>query len=496
MHGTPQDAFVIELHHLAVAATCLLLALILRRRGAASLKEVFFLLALFALGAGLPEVELLPMGLEATMDLTAAVCLTVAAVRVGWVLVVGSMLKGGQSLGLSQLSVDLLQAGVILLASLYAAGAAGADARTLATTGGLVTAGLTFSLQQTLSDLVAGIMVQGQAPFGQGDWIQYDDNAAHIGKVVEVNWRATKVLTLDRVEITVPNSTLARSSIVNFHQPSLASRRSIYFAAPYGVSPTRVQDLVLNAMGGADGVLEEPAPSVAVADFNDFGVRYWVRFFLADQQRRDMIDSAVRVRIWNALERAGVAFAVPRRQIELRQDDFGQPARPPPPDEEKLRADALGRIDFLNVLGDAALHELAGRSRTHHYAVGEVVVRQGSEGRDFFVVARGRLGVVVDRIQVAELAAGQFFGEMSLLNGQPRNATVVANADCTLYVVDKQAFQEILLQHPGVLDKVSSAVALRQAALAAPKGVQPTRKQTEEVAVNVMDVMKRLFRVG
>ncbi len=495
MHGTAQDAFVIAQHHLAIAGVTLLLALLFRRRTPGGMKEVFFLLAGFALGAGAPELEAMPDGLEATLDLTAAVCLTIAAVRVGWTLVVGLLLNDGARLGLSRLTVDLLQAGAVLLASLYAAGAAGADPKTLATTGGLVTAGLTFSLQQTLSDLVAGIMVQGQRPFRLGDWIQYDDNSAHIGQVVEVNWRATKVVSLDRVEITVPNSTLARASIVNFHQPTKASRRSIYFAAPYDVSPTRVQDLVLEAIKGSEGVLEDPAPSVAVFDFNDFGVKYWVRFFLEEQGRRDMIDSGVRVRIWNALGRAGIQFAVPRRHVELVEDAEGRKTHRHQTDEEK-RLVAFKQIDFLHALGDQAMVDLARRCRTQQYARGETVVTQGSAGRDFYVVASGKLAVNVNNSPVAQLTDSQFFGEMALLTGEPRSASVVCSTDCTLYVVDKDTFREIVLKQPEVLQEVSRVVAERQAALAAKRGAAQSRKQTDEAAVNIGALMKRLFGVG
>src|SRR5262249_28348047 len=136
------------------------LALVLRGQRRRRLRSAFGLYLAWGLGAIVWTIPGVSPGVRAWCEIVSLVSLSLAAIRVGWVLVVDWGLNDGAALGLSQISRDLIQAALYIIATITAARAAGADARSLATTGGLVTAGLTFSLQQTLGDLVAGLLLQ------------------------------------------------------------------------------------------------------------------------------------------------------------------------------------------------------------------------------------------------------------------------------------------------------------------------------------------------
>ena len=101
-----------------------------------------------------------------------------------------------------------------------------------------------------------------QRPFDVGDWVQFDGDSKRIGRVVEINWRATKVMTLDETEVIVPNGMLAKAPIVNFSKPTKLSRRSVHVNVAYDVPPRRVHDAILEAIKDTPGVLATPAPSV------------------------------------------------------------------------------------------------------------------------------------------------------------------------------------------------------------------------------------------
>ena len=90
-----------------------------------------------------------------------------------------------------------------------------------------MTAVIGLSLQETLGNLVAGLAIQIQRPFDVGDWVQLEPDPKRIGRVVEINWRATKVITLEQVEVIVPNGMLAKAPIVNYSKPSPVVRRSL-----------------------------------------------------------------------------------------------------------------------------------------------------------------------------------------------------------------------------------------------------------------------------
>jgi small-conductance mechanosensitive channel len=97
---------------------------------------------------------------------------------------------------------------------------AGINAGELLTGSALITAAFGFALKDTLGNVFAGLAIHAEHPFEIGDWIQYDTNPAHIGRVVEINWRATKVITLDEAYVIIPNGQLAQASIRNFTKPS------------------------------------------------------------------------------------------------------------------------------------------------------------------------------------------------------------------------------------------------------------------------------------
>jgi small-conductance mechanosensitive channel/CRP-like cAMP-binding protein len=358
--------------------------------------------------------------------------------------------------------------GVVLLISLRAVGF---DPGSLLTTSALLTAVIGLSLQETLGNLFAGLAIQLQRPFDVGDWIQFDTDDKRIGRVIEINWRATTVVTLDDVEVIVPNGVLAKSPIKNFTKPSPISRRSVYVQAPYDVPPRRVHQAILDAIDGAQGVLPEPPPNVVTNRFADDGVEYWVRFWTDQFHKRDGVDGGVRDRIWYAFKRAGIGIPYPTRTVHVRHDDEETRARAAET-ATKRREQVLHGVDFLGVLPTDELARVAHEARLRQYLGGEIIVRRGDRSTDFFIVERGEVAVCVPEAgegsaerEVARLAEGKFFGEMALMTGEPRTATVRASSDCELLVIGSETFKKSLESSPDLVERISHVLAERQALL-------------------------------
>jgi small-conductance mechanosensitive channel/CRP-like cAMP-binding protein len=393
---------------------------------------------------------------------------------------------------------DLSQGLVYIGMGLIALHGAGIDPGSILTTSALLTAVIGLSLQDTLGNMVSGLAIQTQRPFDVGDWIQFDADPKHVGRVLEINWRATKVLTLDDVEITVPNGTLAKAPITNFTKPSPASRRSLYVQAPFEVAPERVHRAILAALPGSFGVAEDPAPSVVTNLFTDSGVEYWVRFWTSEFHRRDKVDGEARDRIWYALRRSHIAIAYPQRNLFLHEASAAASAR------EQVeyiaeRGRALAAIDFLAVLPPPGIEALAQDSETRLYGNGEVVVRKGDHSNELFLVRRGGVRVLMPREgadddEVARLAPGDFFGEMALMTGEPRTATVRADPDTELLVVGFRAFQRVLLANPEVAEHISRILVQRQAAQQAHARALTEAQAAEEMAEHTSHLLDRIRR--
>ncbi len=349
----------------------------------------------------------------------------------------------------------------ILLVALHTAGV---EPGQLLTTSALLTAAIALSLQETLGNMVAGLAIQVQRPFDVGDWIQFDSEKTHIGRVIEINWRATKVITLDDVEVIVPNATLAKVPIVNFTKPTRTSRRSLYIYAPVDVPPHLVQRTILEALGGSLGVLAEPPASVVTNAFVDGNIEYWVRFFTDQFHRRDVADGTARDRIWYALRRIGVTPATsPNRAVHLQEVSSAARAREERDLEDRERA--LRSIDFLAVLPDEQRRRLAASSTVRLYVEGEAIVKKGETSAEMFLVESGEVAVTVDESEVARLGPGKFFGEMALMTGEPRNATVRTAGACRLLVIDAASMRSVFESAPDLAVHISRVIAERQAAL-------------------------------
>jgi small-conductance mechanosensitive channel/CRP-like cAMP-binding protein len=391
---------------------------------------------------------------------------------------------------------DITQAGVFIGVSLVALREAGMEPTSLLATSALLTAVLGLSLQETLGNLFAGLAIQGERPFEVNDWIQFDEHRDRIGRVVEINWRATKLETADRVILTVPNGVLARAPIMNFSRPTPLVRRSVQIDVPIDAPPGRVIALLEAAAGSVDGVVEFPPPNALVHEFTERGVRYWIRYHIVDYARREDIAGAVLRNCWYTLQRAGMESPAPRRRVQ-----WERPARP---EDERTRLgtprrlEALERVDLLTPLSSAGRQRLAELSRTELYGAAELVVRQGEEGGDWFIILSGEVSVEIEQgpepLRVALLGPGEFFGEMSLMTGEPRAATVRVTRECELLVVSRAAFQSALSDEPEVLAQISEVLAQRRAALGE-RELAESATRARDTAPVLLARIRRFFAV-
>ena len=354
---------------------------------------------------------------------------------------------------------DLTQAIVYVVVLMLTLRAVGVEPGSLLTTSALLTAVVGLALQDTLGNMVSGLALQMQRPFEVGDWIQFDPDP-----------RAITVVTSDLVEVIVPNALLAKAPIRNFSKPSPVMRRTVSVQGPYGVPPHRVQEAILSALAGTPGVLDEPAPWVQTRAFADSGIEYVVYFFSREFANRDRVDGLVRDRVWYALQRAGVTIPFPIRTVHMHS--VSEESEKRDRDRELERRDRVLRcVDFLEVLPPEKHRELAAAARVRLFAPGEIVFRQGERSSDLYVIDRGEAVVELARdgsvLAVAKLGPGKFFGEMGLMTGQPRRATVRAVTECELLVIDHEAFQAALSSTPEVVEKMSELLSTRQAELEA-----------------------------
>ena len=362
-------------------------------------------------------------------------------------------------------------------------------------------------VRHTIENIVAGLTIQFQKPFEVLDWIEFDhqlyeaQRSNNIGKVLEINWRATRVITLDEVEVTIPNSKLAEVAIRNYTKPQRYSRRSLYVVTPYGVPPRVVSRIIVDAIRDSWGVEQFPEPSVVTNAFTERGVEHWVRIFTKEFGKRDKVDGAARDRIWYALQRNGIAIPGPIRRVELK--DVNRKALEA---EERIltgeRKNALKCVDFLDELSEEEFDMLAESVQLRQYSEGEVIVRQGDDGTELFIIKSGEVAASIELedttiIELNRMGPSQFFGEVSFMTGKLRTATISVTKDSEIFVVGKESFQPILADSPSLVEHMSDVLASRQAEVDNRVDLHQTqRKDTDENSMDLLEHIKAFFSLG
>jgi CRP-like cAMP-binding protein len=166
-----------------------------------------------------------------------------------------------------------------------------------------------------------------------------------------------------------------------------------------------------------------------------------------------------------------VYYAFRRHRIEIPypiQIEMSREEATPAPDPTGVERTLAGVAIFAPLPADQRA-ELARSVQSAVYAAGERVVRQGEPGASMFVITSGEAAVVIepDGQEVARHGPGGFFGEMSLLTGDPRSASVKAVTDLTLLEITADAFRRVVLANPSAVELVATAVSVRAAELAA-----------------------------
>lgn len=322
---------------------------------------------------------------------------------------------------------------------------------------------LGLALQETLGNLFAGLSLQAERPFGEGDWVRI---GAHQGKVVEIGWRATRILTGAGEGLTIPNNAVAKEAVYNLSRRGSVMRR-VTLALAYDVPPNALKDAAMTVVRSNPRVVAEPAPIVRTAELASAAIQYEVLFWVNRWEQGGEVEEEVRSQLWYRLHRAGIALSAVGNEVRLARGE-----RPAAGAEEVDVPALLAKVDFLAPVEPALRDALAGRARVARFGRGEIILRQDDTApAPFYVVADGEAVVRVRapdgrEQELARLGPGEFFGEMAALTGEPRTATVAAAQDSALVAVDREAFAELFQRAPQAAQKLAEVLARRREGLA------------------------------
>lgn len=338
-------------------------------------------------------------------------------------------------------------------------------------TSGVTALILGFALRNIILDLFSGIAVNVEQPYVVGDWVQIDQRFSELpllGKVLDINWRSTYVKTEENVVVIIPNSLITTQAIItNYTKDEIPTRFDVFFTLDYSVPVNRAKRVLLAGAldaNNSEGFIREREPQVLVEKTNDLGVVYRVRYWIAPWQSVSPSRSKniIQTKILEHLDAAGLTLAYPKEDIYY----SSMPVRQLFTDNESDRIKLLSKTDLFSFLNKDEIEDLSKKLIRKEFTRGFEIVRIDEEGDSMFLLLEGLLDVYISSdnghpLKVAQLSPGNYFGEMSLLTGQKRSATITAAADSIVFEINRESFNEILSVRENIVEKISESIAAR-----------------------------------
>src|SRR5215469_1980644 len=334
----------------------------------------------------------------------------------------------------------------------------GVQPLSILTTTTVVAAVVGLALQETLSNIFSGLMLQLSKPFLPGDWVKAGE---FIGRVKGIGWRSTTVVTRANERLDIPNATIGKEVLVNYAEDEICDEISIGIS--YNVPPNRVREVIVKVLHDLPHVVPQRTPLVLPWEYGDSAIRYRVKYWISDYAFQEQVHAEAVSSLWYALRRHQMQIPFPIRTLELRRERLDRTAEA---EYERELIYELRKVDFLRELDDSLLKLLLSSVQVHEFGAGEVLMRQGEAGETMYIIRHGHVEVIAhgeegsDR-HLATMGKSEIIGEAALLTGEARNATIRALDDVEVIEMNREGLTRLFKQSPNIAQAISDIVSAR-----------------------------------
>lgn len=345
---------------------------------------------------------------------------------------------------------------------------------------GAIGVGFGLGLQNLTSNFVSGITLLLEQPVKVGDYIEVDHLA---GIVEEISIRSTTIRTINGVYVIVPNSRFLDNNVVNWSYRSSECRIVLPVSVVDESDSLAVMEALLAASRQESRVLSSPLPEVYFKglDAENSMLRFELLVWIERPIEMESVQSALRFLIEAEFRDRGIDTKAAPTDIvfnhlpilvQLLNQTHQNGSVPEITTSDQpiggwLLRDLLKKVSYFQNCSDVELRQVIEKGYRQKLAAGQVIARESDPGDAFYLILSGAVEVVVESIdqQVAVRQAGEFIGEMSLLLGTPRTATLRTIEDTILFVVDYDNLHSLLRQHRTLADQIAEALSQRQESL-------------------------------
>jgi small-conductance mechanosensitive channel len=336
----------------------------------------------------------------------------------------------------------------------------GADLAGLAAALGVSSIAIGLALQDTLGSAISGMALLFERPFAVGDWLQVGDL---VGQVIDVNWRAVRLQTLEKQMVVIPHKLISGEIIRNFSQPKRLHAERIQIGFSYKDPPNLAKQVLLITALETQGILTHPQPEIYTLSYNDFAITYEVKFFIQDYENLEEIRDRFMTRVWYAAQRNDLNIPFPTHTLY----HFHGPTAVGKNNQKKFIEGLRSIPDFVSLDREENSHNSSQEIILQHFGAGEKVIRQNFVSNCLFIIISGKAAMSVtddkgEEIEALSLTTGEFFGEMSLFSGQPSMVSVTASEDLEVMLLSINAVNRTIERQPNFLREISQILEIRR----------------------------------
>jgi small-conductance mechanosensitive channel len=212
---------------------------------------------------------------------------------------------------------------IYIAAILQALKVLGAEIMPFVAGAGVAGIAIGFAAKDTLSNLIAGVLLLIDRPFEVGDRIEVwsaPANSATWGDVIDVGLRATRIKTTDNIVIVIPNNEIMMRDIINYTTITSEIRVRIPIGIAYDADVNKAKEVINSVSLELDWVMKEPAPKVVVKTFGESAVNLEARVWISNPRKRMDTISHITDRVKEVFQKEGIEIPFPKRDIFIKRE--------------------------------------------------------------------------------------------------------------------------------------------------------------------------------